>query len=59
MRPAKARLSPELEQALAAYQQGATTARSLAGALKAQGIQCEKDKAAALLRRLRELAEIP
>jgi len=59
MRPAKARLTPELERALAAYQEGATSARGLADALKKQGMQCEKDKAASLLRRLRELGEIP
>ena len=59
MRPVKARLTPELEQALAAYQEGATTARGLADALKKQGMQCEKDKAASLMRRLRELGAIP
>jgi hypothetical protein len=58
LRPAKARLTPELMHALAAYQEGATTARGLADTLKAQGIQCEKDKAASLIRRLRELGEI-
>jgi hypothetical protein len=58
LRPAKARLSPELERALGAWNEGATTARGLADALKAQGIQCEKDKAASLIRRLRELGEI-
>ncbi len=59
MRPAKARLTPELERALAAYQEGATSARGLADALKKQGMQCEKDKAASLMRRLRELGAIP
>jgi hypothetical protein len=59
VRPVKARLSPELFHALAAYQEGATTARALADVLKAQGIQCEKDKAASLIKRLRELGEIP
>ena len=59
MRPAKARLTPELERALAAYQEGASTARGLADALKKQGMQCEKDKAASLTRRLRELGAIP
>jgi uncharacterized protein len=58
IKPARARLSPELERALGAWNEGATTARGLADALKAQGIQCEKDKAASLLRRLRELGEI-
>jgi hypothetical protein len=59
LRPVKERLTPELTHALAAYQEGATTARGLADVLKAQGIQCEKDKAASLIRRLRELGEIP
>ena len=58
-RPVKAQLTPELEQAVQAYRQGATTARGLADALKERGIQCEKDKAAALIRRLRELGELP
>jgi hypothetical protein len=58
-RPVKAQLTPELEQALQAYRQGTTTARRLADALKGRGIQCEKDKAAALIRRLRELGELP
>jgi|GraSoi2013_115cm_1033766.scaffolds.fasta_scaffold01999_2 hypothetical protein len=58
-RPVKARLTPELEQALQAWQAGATTARGLADALKERGMQCEKDKAATLIRRLRELGELP
>ena len=58
-RPVKAQLTPELEQAVQAYRQGATTARGLADALKERGMQCEKDKAAALIRRLRELGELP
>jgi len=58
-RPVKARLTPELEQALQAWQAGATTARGLADALKERGVQCEKDKAATLIRRLRELGELP
>ena len=59
MRPARARLTPELLGALAAYREGATTARGLADALKAQGMRCEKDKAASFIKRLRELGEIP
>jgi len=59
IRPAKARLTPELTGALAAYREGATTARGLADALKAQGMRCEKDKAASFIKRLRELGEIP
>ena len=59
LHPTRARLTPELEQALQAWQAGATTARGLAAALKERGMQCEKDKAAALIRRLRELGELP
>ena len=59
IRPAKARLTSELTGALAAYREGATTARGLADALKAQGMRCEKDKAASFIKRLRELGEIP
>jgi hypothetical protein len=59
LRPAKARLTPELTSALAAYREGATTARGLADVLKAQGMRCEKDKAASFIKRLRELGEIP
>jgi len=59
LRPARARLTPELTGALAAYREGATTARGLADALKAQGMRCEKDKAASFIKRLRELGEIP
>src|SRR5215469_3133973 len=37
-RPVKAKLSPELEQAVQAYRQGARTARGLVDALKERGI---------------------